>query len=147
MFWDTKWFLNYFRLTPDGRLAMGGRNNLSPNLDVVDSAKYLHQAILRVFPQLRDIPLTHTWSGRLGLTFDLLPHIGQVDGLYYAFGYSGHGVAIATYLGQEVARLIAGQISRSPFADIPHPTYFFYRQKPWFLPLAATYYRFLDRVS
>jgi len=147
MFWDTKWFLNYFRLTPDGRLAMGGRNNLSPDLDVVASAKYLRQAILRVFPQLRDIPLTHTWSGRLGLTFDLLPHIGQVEGVYYAFGYSGHGVSIATYLGQEVAQLISGQISRSPFADIPHPTYFFYRQNPWFLPLAATYYRVLDRVS
>jgi glycine/D-amino acid oxidase-like deaminating enzyme len=147
MFWDTKWFLNYFRLTPDGRLAMGGRSNLSPDLDVVDSAQYLRQAILRVFPPLGDAPLTHTWSGRLGLTFDLLPHIGRVDGLYYAFGYSGHGVAIATYLGQEVARLMSGQIARSPFADIPHPTYFFYRQNPWFLPLAAAYYRFLDWVS
>jgi glycine/D-amino acid oxidase-like deaminating enzyme len=147
MFWDTKWFLNYFRLTPDGRLAMGGRNNLSPDLDVVDSAHDLHQAIRRVFPQLEAVPLTHTWSGRLGLTFDLLPHIGRVEGIYYAFGYSGHGVAIATYLGQEVARLISGQIARSPFADIPHPTYFFYRQKPWFLSLAAAYYRFLDWVS
>lgn len=147
MFWDTKWFLNYFRLTPDGRLAMGGRNNLSPDLEVVESAQYLRQAIRRVFPHLADAPLTHTWSGRLGLTFDLLPHIGRVEGVYYAFGYSGHGVAIATYLGQEVARLISGQISRSPFADIPHPTYFFYREKPWFLPLAATYYRFLDWVS
>ncbi len=147
MFWDSKWFLNYFRLTPDGRLAMGGRNNLSPNLDVVQSAGYLRQAIERVFPQLRVVPLTHTWSGRLGLTFDLLPHIGRIDGIYYALGYSGHGVSIATYLGHEVAQLIAGRLARSPFAEIPHPTRFYYRQKPWFLPLAAAYYRVLDRIS
>lgn len=147
MFWDSKWFLNYFRLTPDGRLAMGGRNNLSPNLDVVQSAGYLRQAIERVFPQLGNIPLTHTWSGRLGLTFDLLPHIGRIDGVYYALGYSGHGVSIATYLGHEVAQLIAGRLARSPFAEIPHPTRFFYHRQPWFLPLAAAYYQFLDRVS
>ncbi|MEW5960553.1 MAG: FAD-binding oxidoreductase [Chloroflexota bacterium] len=147
MFYDSKWFLNYFRLTPDGRLAMGGRNNLSPDLDVVDSARYLGQAIARVFPQLRDVPLTHTWSGRLGLTFDLLPHLGRIEGVYYALGYSGHGVSIGTYLGHQAAQWMAGQIARSPFTDIPHPTYFFYRKEPWFLPLAATYYRFLDWTS
>ncbi|HSH12931.1 MAG TPA: FAD-binding oxidoreductase, partial [Desulfurivibrionaceae bacterium] len=147
MFYDSKWFLNYFRLTPDGRLAMGGRNNLSPDLDVVKSARRLGQALHHIFPQLKDVPLTHTWSGRLGLSFDLLPHLGRLEGVYYALGYSGHGVSIATYLGHQAAQLISGQISRSPFADIPHPAYFFYRRKPWFLPLAASYYRFLDRVS
>jgi glycine/D-amino acid oxidase-like deaminating enzyme len=147
MFYDSKWFLNYFRLTPDGRLAMGGRNNLSPDLDVVESAHFLQQAILRIFPQLKGVPLTHTWSGRLGLTFDLLPHLGRIEGLYYALGYSGHGVSIGTYVGHQAAQWMSGQITRSPFADIRHPSYFFYRQKPWFLPLAATYYRFLDWVS
>jgi glycine/D-amino acid oxidase-like deaminating enzyme len=147
MFYDSKWFLNYFRLTPDGRLAMGGRNNLSPDLDVVESAHFLQQAILRIFPQLKGVPLTHTWSGRLGLTFDLLPHLGRIEGLHYALGYSGHGVSIGTYVGHQAAQWMSGQITRSPFADIRHPSYFFYRQKPWFLPLAATYYRFLDWVS
>lgn len=145
--YSTKWFLNYFRLTPDGRMSMGGRNNLSPNLDLVESARNLYETMIHIFPQLRGFPVTHSWTGRLGITFDLAPHIGRVDGIYYALGYGGHGVALSGYLGQEAAHLIAGKISRSPFADIPHQTEFFYRGNPWFLPLAAAYYRFLDAVS
>jgi glycine/D-amino acid oxidase-like deaminating enzyme len=145
--YSTKWFLNYFRLTPDGRMSMGGRNNLSPNLDLEESAHNLYQTMIHIFPQLRGFPVTHSWTGRLGITFDLLPHIGRVNGIYCALGYGGHGVALSGYLGKEVAELISGRISRSPFADIPHPTYFFYRGTPWFLPLAATYYRLLDLIS
>jgi glycine/D-amino acid oxidase-like deaminating enzyme len=145
--YSTKWFLNYFRLTPDGRMSMGGRNNLSPDLNLVESARNLYETMIHIFPQLRGIAVTHSWTGRLGVTFDLMPHIGRVGGIYYAFGYGGHGVALSGYLGKEVAELISGRISRSPFADIPHQTHFFYRGKPWFLPLAASYYRFLDAVS
>lgn len=147
MMYNTKHFLNYFRLTPDGRMSMGGRNNLSPNLDVMQSAKILMETMVRFFPQLRGVPVTHTWTGKLGITFDLMPHIGQVDGVYYAFGYGGHGVALAGYLGKEAAELMTGKINRSPFADIPHQTSVFYHGNPWFLPLVATYYRVLDRVS
>lgn len=145
--YSTKWFLNYFRLTPDGRMSMGGRNNLSPDLDLVESAHNLYETMIHIFPQLRGFPVTHSWTGRLGITFDLMPHIGRVGGIYYAFGYGGHGVALSGYLGKEAAELISGRISRSPFADIPHQTHFFYQGTPWFLPLAATYYRFLDAVS
>lgn len=145
--YSTKWFLNYFRLTPDGRMSMGGRNNLSPHLDLAESAQNLYETMIHIFPQLRGLPVTHTWAGRLGITFDLMPHLGRVDGIYYAFGYGGHGVALSGYLGKEAAELISGRSSRSPFADIPHQTHFFYQGKPWFLPLAAVYYRFLDAVS
>jgi glycine/D-amino acid oxidase-like deaminating enzyme len=145
--YSTKWFLNYFRLTPDGRMSMGGRNNLSPHLDLAESAQNLSETMIHIFPQLRGLPVTHTWAGRLGITFDLMPHLGRVDGIYYAFGYGGHGVALSGYLGKEAAELISGRSSRSPFADIPHQTHFFYQGKPWFLPLAAVYYRFLDAVS
>jgi glycine/D-amino acid oxidase-like deaminating enzyme len=103
--------------------------------------------MVAVFPELRDAPVTHSWTGRLGLTFDLMPHIGRVDGIHNAFGYCGHGLTIATYLGTELGLLLTGQKSSSPFADIPHQTMFFYRNKPWFLPLAAQYYRLLDRIS
>ncbi len=146
MLYDTKWFLNYFRLLPDGRMSIGGRNNLSPNLDVVDSARILTQRLAEIFPQLKGYQATHTWSGKLGITFDLMPHIGQVDGIYYAFGYGGHGVALAGYLGREAADLMIGKIQRSPFADIPHQTSIFYHGNAWFLPPVAMYYRFLDAV-
>lgn len=145
MFFDSKWFLNYFRLTPDGRLLMGGRNDLAPDRDLIDSARRLRETSVHIFPQLRDTPITHSWSGRLGLTFDTLPHIGRVDGLHYALGYSGHGVALGTLLGLHVAELLAGQRDSSPFREVPHPTYFFYRRRPWFLPPVATVMRVVDR--
>lgn len=147
MFYTSKNFLNYFRLTPDGRMLWGGRNNLSPNLDLQESARRLQAGMARTFPELKELPITHSWTGQLGLTFDLMPHIGRVDGIHYAFGYGGHGLSIATYVGTEVGRLLAGQISRSPFLEIPEDTRFFYRNRPWFLPFAAQYYRFKDWIS
>jgi glycine/D-amino acid oxidase-like deaminating enzyme len=146
-FWDSKWFLNYFRLTPDGRLLWGGRNNLSTTLDLDGSAEILRKEMVRAFPQLSDVPITHSWTGQIGLTFDLMPHIGTIDGIYYAMGNCGHGLHTAIYLGQEVAQLITGEKASSPFAEIPHKTYFFYRKNPWFLPLAVQYYRIRDRMS
>jgi glycine/D-amino acid oxidase-like deaminating enzyme len=147
VFYDSKWFLNYFRLTPDGRLLWGGRNNLSTTLDLQESANTLRAEMVRAFPQLADIPITHTWTGQLGLTFDLMPNIGVEDGIHYAFGYGGHGLHTALYCGREVAWLINGKIQSSPFMEIPHQTYFFYHDKPWFLPFAVTYYRIRDWVS
>jgi glycine/D-amino acid oxidase-like deaminating enzyme len=147
MFYTSQIFLNYFRLTPDGRMLWGGRNNLSTNLDLDHSARQLQETLYKAFPELREITLTHTWTGKLGITFDLMPHIGRVNGVHYAFGYGGHGLSIATYVGTEVGKLLAGQISSTPFSEIPHQTMFFYRNEPWFLPMAAWYYRFLDWKS
>ena len=147
MFYDTKNFLNYFRVTPDGRMLFGGRNNLSTDLDLHESKVSLKQQMHRVFPQLDEVPITHTWTGQLGLTFDLMPHIGRIDGVMYALGYGGHGVSIATYVGTEAGLLLAGKKSDSPFAQIKHQTMFFYRNKPWFLPFAAIYFRTLDRLT
>ena len=147
MYYDSKWFLNYFRLTPDGRMLWGGRNDLSTDLDLDDSAKRLSKELYTVFPDLKDIPITHTWTGRLGITFDLMPHIGETNGIYYAFGYGGHGLSIATYLGTEIGLMLASKKDRSPFMEISHQTRFFYRNRPWFIPFAARYFRFLDWIS
>ena len=147
MLWTSRRLLNYFRLTPDNRLLMGGRQNLSTDLDLAESARELQSTIVRFFPELEDVPITHSWTGRLGVTFDQLPHIGRVDGMWYALGYSGHGLALGTYLGHEVGGLIAGDLQRSPFAEVKHPTRWYYRQRPWFLPAAARLYRVLDRLG
>jgi len=128
-------------------MLWGGRNDLSTDLDLADSAGRLRQQMVNVFPDLAGEPITHTWTGQLGITFDLMPHIGRENGIHYAFGYGGHGLSIATYVGTEMGLLLAGQKTSSPFADIPHQTMFFYRNKPWFIPLAAQYYRLLDRIS
>ena len=147
MFYDSKWFINYFRLTPDGRMLWGGRNDLSTDLDLHESATILSQQVCKVFPELNDYEFTHTWTGKLGITFDLMPHIGNINGIHYAFGYGGHGLSIATYLGTELGLLISGEKDRSPYKEISHQTMFFYREEPWFLPFAASYYRFLDWIS
>ena len=147
MFYDSKWFINYFRLTTDGRMLWGGRNDLSTNLDLKESALILSRQVRSVFPELEDVTFTHTWSGKLGITFDLMPHIGTINGIHYAFGYGGHGLSIATYLGTELGMLLSGEKDRSPFEEISHQTMFFYRKNPWFLPLAARYFRFLDWIS
>ena len=147
MFYDSKWFINYFRLTPDGRMLWGGRNDLSTDLDLVESASILSRQVRTVFPDLENTTFTHTWTGKLGITFDLMPHIGEVNGIHYTFGYGGHGLSIATYLGNEIGLLLSGQKKRSPFEEISHQTMFFYRKDPWFLPFAAKYYQFLDWIS
>jgi glycine/D-amino acid oxidase-like deaminating enzyme len=147
MLWTSRRFLNYFRLTPDNRLLMGGRANLDPYLDLLRSGDILRQTIVRYFPDLRDAAVTHSWGGRLAVTFDLLPHIGRVDGVWYAMGYGGHGLGIGTYVGNEAAGLMSGELARSPFEEIPHPKRFYYRRRPWFLPAAALLYRTLDRFG
>lgn len=147
MFWDSKWFLNYFRITPGGRLLWGGRNNLSTTLDLDESARILQSEMMRAFPQLENVPVTNTWTGQLGITFDLMPHIGRVRDVHYAFGFGGHGLHTALYLGRELAQLLTGEKTSSPFADIPHQTYFFYRNEPWFMPLAVQYYRLRDWIT
>ncbi len=147
MLWTARRFLNYFRRTPDERILMGGRNDLSTDLDLVESARILGAKTVEVFPELAGVAITHSWSGKLGVTFDLMPHIGRIDGMWYALGYGGHGVGIGTYLGTEAGRRINGELDRSPFEDIPHPTRPYYRSEPWFLPFAARWYRMLDAIG
>jgi glycine/D-amino acid oxidase-like deaminating enzyme len=78
-----------------------------------------------------------------------MPHAGQTDGMSYALGYAGHGVAMATYLGTKIAERIAAGSDAIPFADIPFPgaPLGLYNGKPWFLPFAGAYYKVLDWIS
>jgi glycine/D-amino acid oxidase-like deaminating enzyme len=79
----------------------------------------------------------------------MMPHAGQMDGLYYALGYAGHGVAMATYLGTLMGERIAGGADANPFARLPFPgaPLGLYNGDPWFLPLAGAWYRFLDWIT
>ena len=147
VFYDSKRLLNYFRLTADGRMLFGGRKSSAEDSNSERSAKQIHRRMLEVFPQLKDTPISHTWSGYVGYTFDKMPHIGRINGVHYAYGYCGHGLAAASYMGVEVAKLISGQQESSPFMEIPHPRYFFASFEKLFLPLGSIWYRFLDRIS
>jgi glycine/D-amino acid oxidase-like deaminating enzyme len=156
MIYDSKNYLYYYRLTPDRRMLFGGRAAFFPENDqtVRRSAEILRRGMIDVYPQLCDVKIEYVWGGTLDFAFDIMPHVGQVEGMYYALGYAGHGVAMATYQGQKMAELIAlgtsaGYKPENPFVGIPFPgaPLGLYDGKPWFLPFAGAWYKFLDWVS
>ena len=151
MIYDSKNYLHYYRLTPDGRMLFGGRAAFMPETDqtIRRSGEILRQGMIGVYPQLRDAHIEYVWGGTLDFAFDIMPHAGQMDGMYYAVGYAGHGVAMATYQGQKIAEMMAGDKPENPFVGIPFPgaPLGLYNGKPWFLPFAGAWYKVLDWVS
>jgi len=151
MIYDSKNYLYYYRLTPDHRMLFGGRAAFFPETadSVRKSAEILRRGMIDVYPKLRDVKVEYVWGGTLDFAFDIMPHAGQMDGIYYAVGYAGHGVAMATWQGQKMAELIAGEKPENPFVGIPFPgaPLGLYNGKPWFLPFAGAWYKFLDWVS
>ena len=156
MIYDSKNYLYYYRLTPDRRMLFGGRAAFFPENDqtIRRSAEILRRGMIGVYPQLRDARIDYVWGGTLDFAFDIMPHAGQMDGMYYAVGYAGHGVAMATYQGQKIAELMASDPAKNdqpenPFVgiDFPGAPLGLYNGKPWFLPFAGMWYKFLDWVS
>jgi glycine/D-amino acid oxidase-like deaminating enzyme len=151
MIFDSKHYLHYYRLTPDNRMLFGGRAAFFPETKntIQRSAEILRGDLVEVYPQLRDKKIEHAWGGTLDFCFDTMPHVGQADGIYYALGYAGHGVAMATYLGTKLADVMSGGQNEIPYAAIPFPgaPFGLYNGKPWFLPFAGAYYKVLDWVS
>jgi glycine/D-amino acid oxidase-like deaminating enzyme len=141
---DTRHLLHYFRLSPDRRLLFGGRASFTP-IGTARCATLLGDAMRRVFPELAATPVDFAWSGNVCFTRDRMPHAGLLDGLHYALGYCGHGVAYSTWLGARVGERLAGG-RELPDEDrlraIP-----LYGGRPWFLPLVGAYYRFRDWIS
>jgi len=148
MIYDSKHFLYYYRLTPDNRMLFGGRAAFFPETEntVRQSAKILRRGMISVYPQLRDAKIEFVWGGTLDFTLDVMPHAGRIDGMYFAAGFAGHGVAAATWFGMKLAGLICGDPNDIPFDGIP------FRGAPlglrsgntWALPLAGAWYRILD---
>jgi glycine/D-amino acid oxidase-like deaminating enzyme len=151
MIYDSKNYLYYYRLTPDRRMLFGGRAAFFPETGqtIRRSAEILRRGMIDVYPQLRNAQVEYAWGGTLDFAFDIMPHAGQLDGIYYAVGYAGHGVAMATYQGQKMAELISGDKPDNPFVGIPFPgaPLGLYNGKPWFLPFVGAWYKFLDWVS
>ena len=143
---DSKYFLYYFRVTPDRRLLFGGRAEFSrPTAQSARrAAEILRRGMAAVFPQIASARVDYAWGGSVGFTRDQMPHAGRLDGAYYAGGYCGHGIAMATYLGELVARRIAGDPAAHPLLDAPFDAIPLYRGNPWFLPLVGAWYRIKD---
>src|ERR1700730_7901370 len=148
MIYDSKHFLYYYRLTPDNRMLFGGRAAFFPESEntVRKSAELLRGGMIEVYPQLRDAKVEYAWGGTLDFALDVMPHSGRIDGMYFAVGFAGHGVAAATWMGSKLATMICGERDDNPFSEIPFPAapMGFRRGNTWALPLAGAYYKVLD---
>jgi gamma-glutamylputrescine oxidase len=146
---DTKFVLDYYRLTADNRLLFGGGESYGGR-DLSNVAEIVRPHIERVFPQLKGVAIDHAWGGRLAITMPRLPHLGRLTpNAYFGQGYSGQGVAIATLAGKLIAEAITGQAARlDVYASLnipalPGGTLF---RKP-LLALALTWYALRDRLG
>ena len=143
---DTCKVVYYYRPSPDrSRIIFGGRvsaNETNPRI----SGPKLHKDLCRIFPELSEIGLSHSWCGTVAYSFDELMHIGQQDDLHYAMGYCGSGVGMASYLGMRVGQQALGlREGKTALDNITFPTRPFYRGNPWFLPALVSWYRWRDR--
>ena len=118
---DVNWALDYFRLSRDHRLLFGGQANYSA-LPPPGLRASMTRRMRRVFPQLADVELDYVWGGYIDITRNRAPHWGRITpNVYFAQGFSGHGVASTGLAGDVIAEAIAGQAQRlDVFERIAH---------------------------
>lgn len=145
---DTKRVLCYYRMSPDGRrMVFGGRARFT-QAEPLLCARVLYGYMTARFPQLRGVRITHGWTGNTAFTLDALPHMGEDEGLHYALGCNGSGIAMMTYLGFQTARKIARAANDAcAFDGAAFPDHPLYNGNPWFLPLVGSWYRLRDRLE
>jgi len=151
-FFDSKNFLYYWHVNAERRLIFGGRASFAPT-SVEKTAAILGRALRVVHPQAAGLKIEYAWGGKVGFTFDRLPHLGEHAGIHYALGYCGSGLALGTTFGLKIAERIGrgadtayepSPFERIPFSGAPLVPAA-YRGRPWFLPVAGEWFRMTDR--
>jgi gamma-glutamylputrescine oxidase len=117
---DSKFVIDYYRLSADRRLLFGGGENYRRGFPG-DIAGFVRKYMLRVYPQLAQTRIDYAWGGTLAITMNRMPDFGRLSAnVYYAQGFSGHGVAMATLAGKLIAEAVAGTAENfDVFARIP----------------------------
>lgn len=147
MITDTRKLVCYYRACPEGKRILYGGRVASGETDSVKSAPKLHQAMCEIFPQLQATKISHSWMGFVAYTFDEMPHIGKLNGLYYSMGYCGSGVSLSSYFGMKIGRQVLGdEQGETPLSNINFQTRPYYNGQPWFLKPSIMYYRLRDRI-
>ncbi len=146
-FFDTKNFLFYWHVSADKRMVFGGRASMLPTT-IEKTARILYQGMTTVHPQLAGRRIDYAWGGNVGFTFDRMPHVGRTsEGVTYAMGCCGSGVALMTHLGTKVGEWLAGGdepvLAALKFPLVPAP----FEGRPWFLPFVGEWYRLRDRID
>ena len=108
---DSRFVLNYFRLSADKRLLFGGGEKYvqTPPADI---AGFVRRHIVDVFPQLATTPIDYQWGGAVSVSMNRLPILGRRGNVFHAYGFSGHGALVTTLAGDLIAEALAGTASR-----------------------------------
>ncbi len=121
---DTKFVVDYYRLSADRRLLFGGGETYRRRMPA-DLKGFVRRYMLRVYPQLADARVDYAWGGTVAITRNRLPGFGRLaPSVFYAQGFSGHGVALTSLAGKLIAEAVAGTAERfDVFARIPQPSF------------------------
>ena len=146
---DMLFVLNYFRLDSNNNLIFGGGVSYS-NIDPINLELSLKKSIRKILPGLEKFKAWCTWSGHVAITVNRFPHIGSIDNnIFFAQGYSGHGLAITTMVGKMLAEVISNQNNNMGlFEKFKHKNFpgFGVIDKP-LLVLAMSYFKLKDHLS
>ncbi|WP_159812247.1 FAD-binding oxidoreductase [Pseudomonas sp. 18058] len=124
---DQKVGLDYYRLSADRRLLFGGACHYSGR-DPTDIAAYMRPKMLKVFPQLADVKIDYQWGGKIGITANRFPQVGRLKqhpNVFYAQGYSGHGLNVTHWCAKLLGEAIHAGHSQGMdvFSGVPHMTF------------------------
>ena len=148
---DTRRVVTYYRPSPDGTRILFGSRATGLKDKPQANADLLKSFMTAIYPQLTGVSTTHVWSGLVAYTFDHAPHIGQFggkDGLFYAMGYCGSGVARSSYFGTKLGlKMLGNTSSETAFDDLIFETAPLYSGNPWFMPTILAWHRLLDRFG
>ncbi|SEG87068.1 NAD(P)/FAD-dependent oxidoreductase [Marinobacterium lutimaris] len=144
---DTRRLANYFRISPDNRLMLGGRGTFSEPASLKDYGKMMADRRM-LFPQFPDLKVDYAWSGRIAMNREHLPHIHQpMPGLTMALGFNGRGVAMGCSIGGAIGEHLLDSRVRLPlpFSEMkPLPLHAWH---PFYATLAIWYYRLRDQLE
>lgn len=145
---DSRKELTYTRPSPDGTRILFGCRPRALDAAPERLALALRARMLRIWPELVPLRLTHAWGGFVAMTADRIPHVAEKDGVMHAVGCNGNGVALMTFLGWHAAQLMLGRTNRRAFfADIPFPAVPPPADRSWFVPLASAAYHLRDLAA
>jgi gamma-glutamylputrescine oxidase len=145
---DTKFVVNYWRLSEDNRLLFGGGESYGYKFP--DLVKTVRKPMLEVYPQLADARIDYAWGGTLAITMNRMPCFARPgQNVFSASGYSGHGVAMATLAGKLMAEAVVGSAERFDIlANLPQPRFPGGVAFRWpMLVMAMTWYSMRDRLG
>lgn len=145
---DSRKLHYYYRPSPDGtRILFGGRDGTIAG-DAGWPTEALHQAMVGILPELRDVPITHSWFGHVAMNRDMVPRIFTRAGMRYAAGYCGSGVVWARWAGQKAALQVLGAGTGASALDFRPPAAVpLFSGRAWFMPAVFAWLSLQDRLA